>query len=352
MLVNKLLAILLLSAVAQARSNSDLGDVVICPGQAPVARFAYQIKSPGPTAMTLQEVYQKIAIINSDFSANLAAQDVDLAAKIRYRSVEHTNRDGETLGSCQLHQLYKIQTDLAGVRFAVINQNLFQALSVTEQNIFLTEIFIQLLNDKLLVTPEAAHDILKFQAALASNDKLTKKQWYGLLPKSWETCFIPIVEFGVQLCLGNDFDTQTMTGATLPYLDKQSITILNQKISFKQLNLKDSNIDFLFWGILDRYTDALWIQNSFVYPSIIYFNPKQEIVRIGTPEKIQSSIYCKTQKLLVYSAWLKFDVQSGCLTGSHYLNHKVLGEILDRAGQWHKVQDQDVNLDSEGYLVP
>lgn len=351
MFLKSLTLVGLLVTAGSVSYASDLGDVVSCPGQNPVARFSYHAKSPIEPKLSLQDVFLKMRSINREFAESLQAKVPKLNQQVRYRAIELTNRDGDVLGACKLQQLYKINQDLLGDRFAVVNIDLFQKLSQTEQSVFLAEIYVQLSDSTLLVTPTAAVDIVNFQSALSGKTALTKRQWYSLLPKSWETCFIPVAEFGTQLCLGDGFDADSMTGATLPYLGQQTISVLNQNLVFAQLNMKDGLIDFLHWSDLkDR--PRLWIQNSMVYPVTIYFNPQQSIDSIVTGEMyFQNSISCKTQKLLVYNGRFRFDLQSGCLVGPHFLNWQVIGEILDRKGQWHSVKDQDVVLDSEGYLI-
>lgn len=351
MFIKSLTLIGLIVSAGSLSSASDLGDVVSCPGQNPVARFSLLAKSPIEPKLSLQDVFLKMRDINREFSESLQAKVPILNQQIRYRAIELTNRDGDVLGACKLQQLYKINQALLGERFAVVNSDLFQKLSPTEKNVFLVEIYIQLSNDKLLVTPAAAIDIVNFQTALANKAPLTRRQWYSLLPKSWDTCLIPIEEFGTQLCMGDGFDPVTMTGATLSYLGQQTISVLNQRIMFSQLNMKNGLIEFLHWSDM-KVRPALWINSSMVYPATIYFNQQQSIDSIITGElHFQNSIFCKTQKLLTYGGRYKFDLQSGCLVGPHSLNWQVLGEVLDRNGHWNSVRGQDVRLDSEGYLL-
>jgi hypothetical protein len=354
MLVRIFLIIGLFGLSAQANTTSDLGDVVICPGQGPVARFNYQSKDQMQKTMNVTDVLQKIALINSNFAKNISEKIQLFDSQIRFKSSTLTNRDGSALGECQLDQLYKIHSDMIGSKFVIVNQDLYQKLSQTEQSVFLIEIYIQLFNENLIITPSAAIEILSYEQALASDRSFAKNQWYKFLPRSWETCFIPIAEFGTQLCFGIEFNSDTMTGATYPYLGfgQQEISILNQKIKFEQLNTKNGVIEFIYWYSLN-HSNSLWIQNSLVYPSVINFNPDQTIESIGILSRVKNSIICKNQNLILNGGGLyHFNFNTGCLIGEITFNRDTVGEIVDQKGRWHNVQSQSVILDNEGYLQP
>lgn len=336
-----------------ASADSDLGDVLVCESKNPIARFA--IGQSFNSDLGLNDHLTKLRAVSPSLSSKLQNDVQAVQESIKWTNSKFKNLDGDVLSGCELQQLYQRNTTMGGKPFFVINQNLFQSLSKSEQSLFLIEMALHLRHEKIDDRMNILA-ILKVEGAILNSQPLTRLDWLKITPKTWisdttapfEKCFIPTEYFNTLFCPHQTFNIESETGSMLLYDNNQAIELLGEKYTPSQVQFIDGQVRSLSWSLMLEHPER--IGASTIYPWMMVLPDANSDLQMRINHLKTSTIICANQRLAITSGVIRLG-DNGCLTYV-FGTQLVYGEARARDGKWYSLDAfSKFDFDSEGYLV-
>lgn len=333
---------------------TDLGDVVVCPGKTPTALFA---QSQSFDLNNNQDFYiSKIKSFSPALSKRIISDALKVTSSLRWTSGKLKNSDGESLNGCGLQQLYQKNKTLGGAPFYVVDKPLYEALSLSEQSVFIIEMALFINHDSSQLDDLInKKEILKAEQAILVRQAISPIDWLDLIPKSWdstkgfESCFIPAEFFDSLFCLHSDFLVQKSTGSLLPFDGEQLVPLFGNRVFAESVGLINGRIELLHWQ--SPQSRGIRHELSLIYPEFIKLKSSGlPPFEVRLKSHLPSSIICENQRLSFRQGVL-FVGLNGCIVDSLWAP-LLEGEARSRDGLWHPLDTfSDHNFDSEGFLV-